>query len=106
MRKARLSSLRQVSGQCSSLWNAPRNAQCAALIEAYRRYHEGGNFAVLIYGAYENMLMEACPVNMALSDGQKQSCRLCKGNDHYLQDQKVSIIRCVVMRLYHASISQ
>ena len=91
----------QLSLECSL-------AQCAALIEAYRRYHEGGNFAALIYGAYENMLMEACPVNMALSDGQKQSCRLCKGNDrYYLQDQKGQHYPLrgdedCIMHLYHS----
>ena len=91
----------QLSLECSL-------AQCAELIETYHQKNKGGNFATLIYGAYENMLMEACPINMTLSDGKKQNCHLCKGMDHYyLQDQKGQnyFLRgddeCV-MHLYHS----
>ncbi len=82
--------------------------QIEELIKTYHRVHEGGNFGVLLYGAYENMVMEACPVNMALLDNDKKNCRLCKGSRHYyLEDQKGERYplrgddQCI-MHLYHS----
>lgn len=83
-------------------------SQSARLIEAYRTLDNGGNFAALIYGYYENMLMEACPVNMALTDNNKQNCQLCKGSTrYYLQDQKgrnypLHGDEDCIMHLYHS----
>lgn len=82
--------------------------QCSRLIEAYRELDQGGNFAALIYGYYENMLMEACPINMALSDNDKKNCQLCKGSvRYYLQDQKgqnypLKGDEDCIMHLYHS----
>lgn len=82
--------------------------QCSRLIEAYHKLDQGGNFAALIYGYYENMLMEACPVNMALSDNNKKNCQLCKGSvRYYLQDQKGQNYPLrgdedCIMHLYHS----
>lgn len=83
-------------------------SQGARLIEAYRTLDNGGNFAALIYGYYENMLMEACPVNMAMSDNDKKNCHLCKGSvRYYLQDQKGQNYPLrgdedCIMHLYHS----
>lgn len=84
--------------------------QMAMMMENFREFNGcEGNFERVVYGRVENMISEACVVNMNLSDNGKKNCALCKNGRYYLKDYKQKYYPLLgdddcMMHVYHSEV--
>ena len=69
------------------------DAQIDAMIDGYQMRHGTvPSVGKMVYGRRELMIMKACAINAALSDGTKTNCSLCRKNSYALVAEKKEVL--------------